>query len=79
MESEDHVSDDTQEKHNHLLARLKDTRENMEIETQNFIEAVKQFTLVWTRREIEQAIISVEIESLSKNSALDKEKLSLLN
>lgn len=79
MESEDHVSDDTKEKHNHLLARLKDTRENMEIETQNFIEAVKQFTLVWTRREIEQAIISVEIESLSKNSALDKEKLSLLN
>jgi hypothetical protein len=78
MEIEDHISDDSKEKHNRLLARLEDTREKMDIETQAFIEVVKQFTLVWTRREIEQAILSLENDSSSKNSALDNEKLSQL-
>jgi hypothetical protein len=79
METENHIYDDCQEKYNRFLARLEDTREQMEIETQIFIEAAKQFTLVWTRREIEHAILPLENTSSSKNSALDNEMLSQLN
>lgn len=83
MEIEDHVPADpqpadSQEKLNRLLVRLEDTREMMEIETQVFIEATKQFTLVWTRREIELAILSLESESSSDNLESDNEKLSEL-
>jgi len=78
MEIEDNVPDDPQEKLNRLLARLEDTREKMEIETRTFIEATKQFTLEWTRREIELAILSLESESSSENLASDNEKLSEL-
>jgi hypothetical protein len=76
MEIEDNVPDDPQEKLNRLLARLEDTREKMEIETRTFIEATKQFTIEWTRREIELAILSLESESSSENLAPDNEKLS---
>jgi hypothetical protein len=78
MEIKDHVPDDSREKVNLLLARLEDTREKMEIETQTFIEATKQFTLVWTRRELEQAILSLESESSSDNLESDNKKLNEL-
>lgn len=78
MEIEDHVSDDPQEKLSYLLARLEDTREKMEIEAQTFVEATKQFTLEWTRREMELAILSLESESSSENLDSDNEKLNEL-
>lgn len=78
MEIRDQVPDDSWEKLNRLLARLEDTREKMEIETQTFIEATKQFTIKWTQREMELAIISLESESSSDNVESDNEKLSEL-
>jgi hypothetical protein len=78
MEIGDQVPDDSREKLNRLLARLEDTREKMEIETQIFIEATKQFTLVWTRREMEFAILSLKSESSSDNLESDSEKLNEL-
>lgn len=79
MEIGDQVPDDSQEKLNRLLARLEDTREKMEMEAQIFIEATKQFTLEWTRRELELAILSLESESSSDNLESDNEKLNELN
>ncbi len=78
MEIRDQVPDDSREKFNRLLARLEDTREKMEIETQTFIEATKQFTLEWTRREMELAILSLDSESSFNNLESDNEKLSEL-
>jgi hypothetical protein len=78
MEIRDQVPDDSREKFNRLLARLEDTREKMEIETQTFIEATKQFTLEWTRREMELAILSLDSESSFDNLESDNEKLSEL-
>jgi hypothetical protein len=78
MEVENHFSDDPQEKLNLIRARLEDTREKMEIETQTFIEATKQFTLEWTRREIELVILSLENESSFENLASNNKKLSEL-
>jgi hypothetical protein len=75
MEIEVYVPDDPQEKLNRLLARLEDTREKMEIETLIFIEATKQFTLEWTRREMEIALLSLESESSPDSLASDNEKL----
>lgn len=75
MEIEDSVPEDPQGKSNQLPARFEDTREKMEIETQIFIEATKQFTLKWTRREMELAILSLQNESFSDNLASDTEKL----
>jgi hypothetical protein len=75
MEIENHFPDDPQEKLNLILARLEDIREKMEIETQTFIEATKQFTLEWTRREIELVILSLENESSFENLASNNEKL----
>ena len=78
MKIENHVPDDPREKLKCLLARLEDTREKMEIETQTFIEATKQFTLEWTRREMELAIFSLESEFSSNKLESDNEKLSKL-
>ena len=78
MEIRDQVPEDSREKLNRLLARLEATREKMEIETQTFIEATKQFTLEWTRREMELAILSLDSESSFDNLESDNEKLSEL-
>jgi hypothetical protein len=78
MEIEAHISDDSKEKLNQLLARLEDTREKMELESHIFIEATKQFTLEWTQREIQNSILSLASESSSDNLAIDNEKLSQL-
>jgi hypothetical protein len=78
VEIEASIPDDSQEKLNRLLARLEDTREKMEIETQTFIEATKQFTLEWTRRKIELAILSLESGSSFDNLESDNEKLDKL-
>jgi len=60
LQPDDSLPANAQEKINNLLERLEDIREKMETETQTFIEATKQFTLAWTRREIEMAILSLE-------------------
>jgi hypothetical protein len=73
MEIEDRVPAHPQEKLDILLVRLEYTVEKMEIETQAFIEATKQFALDWARREIEMAILSLESEYSSENSAFDNE------
>lgn len=83
MEIEDQVPADlqpanSQEKLNHLLARLEDIREKMEIETQTFIEATKQFTIAWTQKEIELAMLSLENGSSSDNLKSDNRKLNEL-
>ena len=52
------IPDDPQEKIKRIRERLEDTREKMEIEALTFIEATKQFTLEWIRREMETAILS---------------------
>ena len=78
MEIEDRVPAHPQEKLDILLVRLEYTVEKMESETQAFIEATKQFALDWARREIEMAILSLESESSSENSAFDNEKLNHL-
>ena len=57
MEVETDIPDDPQEKINSMLERLEDTREKMEIEARIFIEATKQFTLEWIRREMEVTIL----------------------
>ena len=78
MEIEVDISDTFLEKIKCMRERLEDTREKMEIETQTFIEATKQFTLEWTRREMELAILSLDSESSFDNLESDNEKLSEL-
>jgi len=78
MEVETDIPDDPQEKINSMLERLEDTREKMEIEARIFIEATKQFTLEWIRREMEVTILTLESEPSPDNSGSDNEKLSEL-
>lgn len=77
MEIDGRISSDRQEIINILLARLEDIKEKMETETQSFIESTKRFTLEWTRREIEQAILFRENGS-SQDLKSDNEKISRL-
>jgi len=78
MEVETDIHDDPQEKINSMLERLEDTREKMEIEARIFIEATKQFTLEWIRREMEVTILTLESEPSPDNLGYDNEKLSEL-
>ena len=78
MEVETDIPDDPQEKINSMLERLEDTREKMEIEARIFIEATKQFTLEWIRREMEVTILTLESEPSPDNLGSDNEKLSEL-
>ncbi len=78
MEVETDIHDDPQEKINSMLERLEDTREKMEIEARIFIEATKQFTLEWIRREMEVTILTLESEPSPDNLGSDNEKLSEL-
>jgi hypothetical protein len=78
MEVETDIYDDPQEKINSMLERLEDTREKMEIEARIFIEATKQFTLEWIRREMEVTILTLESEPSPDNLGSDNEKLSEL-
>jgi len=78
MEVETDIPDDPQEKINSMLERLEDTREKMEIEARIFIEATKQFTLEWIRREMEVTILTLESEPSPDNLLSDNEKLSEL-
>ena len=77
MEIEDCIPNDPQEKLDSLLLRLENTIEKMEIETQTFIEATKQFTFIWARREFELEMLSLESES-SEKRAYENEKLNQL-
>lgn len=79
MEVETDIPDDPQEKINSMPERLEDTREKMEIEARIFIEATKQFTLEWIRREMEVTILTLESEPSPDNLGSDNEKLSELN
>jgi hypothetical protein len=78
MEVETDIHDDPQEKINSMLERLEDTREKMEIEARIFIEATKQFTLEWIRREMEVTILTLESEPSPDNLGSDNEKPSEL-
>jgi len=64
-----------QEKINFMQERLKDTREKMEIEARIFIEATKQFTSEWIRREMEMSFHSPDNEFSPENSKFNIERL----
>ncbi len=58
------ILENPQEKLNHLLTRLENTKERMETETHCFIGLTKQFALEWTQREVEAFANSLENEAL---------------
>jgi len=63
-----------QKKITFMQERLEDTREKMEIEARIFIEATKQFTLEWIRREIEMSLCFLDNEFPPENSKFDIKK-----
>ncbi len=58
METETDIPDEPRDKINRIKERLEDTREEMEIEALIFVEATKQFTFEWIKREMELPTIS---------------------
>lgn len=58
METETDIPDEPRDKINRIKERLEGTREEMEIEARIFLEATKQFTSEWIKREMELPTIS---------------------
>lgn len=54
MDADTGIPDGDREKINILNRQVKQTREKMELETRTFIEAAKDFTSEWIRREVER-------------------------
>ena len=63
------IPDITKEKIDFMQERLKDTREKMEIEARIFIEATKQFTSEWIRREMEMSLCFLDSGFSPENSS----------
>lgn len=74
MEIKINTPDIPLEKISFMKERLKDTREKMEIEAHIFIEATKQFTSEWIRREMEMSFHSPDDELSPENSKFDIER-----
>lgn len=74
MEIEAVKSDDPQEELDIIQEKLEGTREKMELETLDFIEATKKFTSEWIQREIEIAAHSPENAAFPENLRLHNKK-----
>ncbi len=75
LEIETDTPDTPKEKIDFMQERLKDTREKMEIEACIFIEATKQFTSEWIRREMEMSLCFLDSGFSPENSKFEIEKL----
>lgn len=71
MEFEPVISQNSQEKLNHIRERLENTREEMENESLAFIEATKQFASEWIQKEFVMIALSPRSASFSENLSLD--------
>ncbi|WP_231583006.1 hypothetical protein [Methanosarcina sp. MTP4] len=68
MEAGSGTPDESRERINNLTRQIKQTREKIELETRTFIEAARNFTSEWIRREVERTEVSKnEIEYKKEN------------
>lgn len=82
MGIESHTPDCFEERANrisNLYKEIKSTREKMEKETHNFIEAAKIFSLEWVQREMGISIHTLKSEGHSENVKTGKDRLRELS